>query len=46
MAFIGYNFKNYDDIVPYTEFCGQGESFEFCQKEAIRLNAYVIYGYA
>lgn len=46
MAFTGYCFKDKEDIKPFLEEAGKGKTFEFCSTLAIKLNCYVMCGYA
>lgn len=45
MSFIGYNFKDKEDALPYSHKQGEGDEFEFVRKIAIRLKSYVAFGY-
>ena len=45
MALTGYIFKSKQEIEPFLEEAGKGETFEFCKKIALQMNCYVICGY-
>lgn len=45
MAFTGYNFRDAKDIKDMAVSFGEGEEFEFVRSLALRLKAYVLFGY-
>lgn len=45
MSFTGYDFKDYDDALPFSVRFGEGEEFQYATLLAKRLNAYVLFGY-
>jgi protein N-terminal amidase len=45
MVFTGYKFANIKDIEPYLEKAGEGPTFEWCKKQALRLKCWVFCGY-
>lgn len=45
MAFTGYTFDSKDDIRPYLEKAGEGDTFEWCSALAIKLKSYIFCGY-
>ena len=45
-AFIGYKFKDKEDIDPYLEVAGEGETFEKLKEWALKFNCWIFAGYA
>ena len=45
MVFTGYKFANIKDIEPYLEKSGEGPTYEWCKKQALRLKCWVFCGY-
>jgi len=45
MAFTGYNFANAADALPFSVKQNSGVDFEFARSIAVRLKAYVAFGY-
>jgi hypothetical protein len=45
MSFTGYNFRSREDALPFAVSQDKGPDFIFAQDLAIRLNAYVAFGY-
>ncbi|TNV76398.1 hypothetical protein FGO68_gene2676 [Halteria grandinella] len=45
MVFTGYKFKDREDIRPFLEKPGLGQTFAWCSAQAIRLNCWVLCGY-
>ena len=45
MALTGYFFDSSEDIGPYTSFCDEGETFEFCSYISKQLKCYTFLGY-
>jgi protein N-terminal amidase len=45
MAFMGYNFENASDALPFSVKQNSGVDFEFARSLAVRLKAYVAFGY-
>ena len=45
MALTGYYFESKEDIGPYTSYCDEGETFEFCSSVSKKLKCYTFLGY-
>ena len=45
MALTGYFFDSKEDIFPYTSYCNEGETFEFCSNVSKKLKCYTFLGY-
>jgi len=45
MALTGYFFDSKEDIGPYTSYCDEGETFEFCSYISKKLKCYTFLGY-
>ena len=45
MSFTGYNFENAEAVMPMAVRYGEGEEFEYAKNLALRLKAYVLFGY-
>ena len=45
MALTGYFFDSKEDIAPYTSYCDEGETFDFCSSISKKLKCYTFLGY-
>ena len=45
MALTGYFFDSKEDIGPYTSYCDEGETFDFCSSISKKLKCYTFLGY-
>ena len=45
MALTGYFFDSKEDISPYTSYCDEGETFNFCSSISKKLKCYTFLGY-
>ena len=45
MALTGYFFDSKEDIYPYTSYCDEGETFEFCSSISKKLKCYTFLGF-